>query len=432
MKIRLEYGKDGLWIDVPDRNLLAVLDRDNRPAPADPMGVIERSLEEPIGCKKLSELARGHKTACVVISDVTRPIQNHVLLPPVLRRLEEAGIGSISILIGNGLHRPMTDEEIKRSVGAEIAAKYKVHNHFGRDAAANPCIGKTRRGTPVCIDKVFLDAEFRVITGLVEPHIYAGYSGGRKAIAIGIAALDTIRAIHSPDFLEDESLRSGHIDGNAFHIEACEIAEMARAHFCVNVTMNHDRKIIGAYSGDIFASHLAAVDAVARDCVRLLPQPADIVITTNAGYPADLNLYQSPKGLQSGASIVKPGGTVIFAAELCEGLGGSEFAQLILQSQSPEHAMERLTSPGFFVIDQWGLESICKALRKAEVMLFTRGLSADVVKRCFMTPIASVEEGIKTALQKHGPDAKIAVIPKGPYVVGTINGDGINGQESLQ
>jgi len=431
MKIRLEYGKDGLWIDVPDRNLLAVLDREDRPASADPAGVIERSLDSPIGCPTLAELGRGHRSACIVISDVTRPIKNHLLLPPIIRRLEQAGLQEICILIGNGLHRPMTDAEIERSVGKEIAGRYKVHNHFGRDAARNRCVGKTRRGTPVCIDTVYLDADFRVLTGLVEPHLYAGYSGGRKAIAIGIAALDTIRAIHSPEFLEDDSLRSGNVENNAFHREACEIARMAPADFCVNVTINHERQIVGAYSGDIFASHLAAVDAVARDCVRVLPQPADIVITTNAGYPADLNLYQSPKGMQSGTSIVKPGGTVIFAAELCEGLGGKEFAQLILGAQSPDDVMRKLLSPGFFVIDQWGLESICKAMRKAEFMLYTRGLQPDIVKRCFMTPISSVEDGIQSALQKHGPDAKIAVIPKGPYVVGTVKGDGVNEKESL-
>ena len=420
MKIKLEYGKNGLWIDVPERNLMAVLDSKDKPSPADPAMVIERSLADPIGCAPLVELARGHSTACVVISDRTRPIQNDVLLPPILRQLEEAGVSDIKILIANGIHRPMTDDEIRCSVGDDVLARYRVHNHLGCDADAVAYVGSTARGTPVYLDKIYLDSSFRVITGLVEPHMYAGYSGGRKAIAIGVAGIGTVRVIHSPEFIEHDSLRAGNIDDNLFHREACEIAAMAPAQFAVNLTINHARKIVGAYSGHMTTSHEAAMEAVHNHSVQNLPEPVDIAITTNAGYPADLNLYQSPKGMQAGSSIVKPGGTVIFAAELSDGLGGKEFSEFILAAESPEHIMQMLTTPGFFVIDQWGAESILKALRKAEIMVYSEGLSPETIRGCFMTPLESVEQGIALALQKHGPDATIAVIPKGPYIVGTI------------
>ena len=448
MRIKLEYGKNGLWIDVPDRNLLAVLDRDDRPAPADQAGLVERALREPIGspepCRaapagrlrratgtSLHEAARGSRRACVVICDITRPVRNHLLLPPIIRELERAGVGEIRILIGNGLHREMTPGEIERSVGTEIAASYPVHNHLARDPQANVRVGTTSRGTPVHLDRIFVESDFRVITGLVEPHMYAGFSGGRKLIAIGVAGVETIRVIHSPLFLEDASVRAGNLTDNILHREACEIARMAPAQFAVNVTINRQREFTEAWAGDVFASHEAAADAALAECIRYAPGRPDIVITTNAGYPADLNLYQAGKGMQAGADIVKPGGTVIFAAEFCEGLGGSEFAQLMMQAESPEWIMRRLTQPGFFMIDQWGAESLIKAMRTAEIMVYTTGLPPETIGKCFLSPIASVEEGIRTALQKHGPGATIAVIPKGPYVIGAIKGDNEHGQESL-
>jgi len=420
MKIKLEYGKNGLWIDVPDRNLVAVLDLEDTRACAHPVALVERSLAEPIGSAPLARAASGRHNACVVISDLTRPIRNDILLPPILRELERAGAGDIKVLIANGLHRPMTDDEIRRSVGEAVAARYPVLNHFGRDKDAVACIGTTARGTPVYLNKIYLKSDFRVVTGLVEPHLYAGYSGGRKSIAIGVAGIDTIGVIHSPAFIEDDSLRAGSIAENIFHRESLEIAAMAPAQFCVNVTINHSREIVGVYAGDMTASHEAAMEAVKKHSVHLLPEPVDIAITSNAGYPADLNLYQAGKGMEAGSHIVKPGGTVIFAAEFCEGLGSREFSELILGAESPDAIMQKLTAPGFFVIDQWGAESIIKVLRKAEVMVYSEGLPHETIRSCFLTPIDSIENGIKTALQKHGADATIAVIPKGPYVIGAI------------
>lgn len=420
MRIKLEYGREGLWIDVPDSNLVAVLNSEDKPAAPDPAALIEESLADPIGSAPLPELARGKRSACVVITDFTRPIRNDVILPPVLAALEQAQVPEIKILIANGLHRPMTDEEILKSVGQEVAGRYPVLNHLGREKDAVDFVGKTRRGTPVHLNKTYLESDFRVITGLVEPHMYAGYSGGRKSIAIGVAGIDTVSVIHSPKFLEDDSLRAGNVRDNIFHQEAVEIAAMAPAQFCVNVTINHSREITDVFSGDMIACHEAAMEAVGKTSTQDLPEPVDIAITTNAGYPADLNLYQAGKGMQAGTNIVKPGGTVIFAAELCEGLGGKEFSELILAAESPDAIMKTLTTPGFFEIDQWGAESIIKALRKGEVMVYTQGLPPETIRQCFLTPIESVESGIKSALRKHGADATIAVIPKGPYVIGNI------------
>jgi len=427
MRIKLEYGRNGLWVDVPDRNISAVLDRTDGPAATDPAELVEQSLARPLGCAPPAELARGVRSACVVISDLTRPIKNHILLPPILRELERAGVGHITILIANGLHRPMTKDEIRQSVGESVAGRYPVLNHFARDEDSLARVGSTARGTPVYLNKIYLESDFRVITGLVEPHMYAGYSGGRKSIAIGVAGTNTISAIHSPLFLEDDTVRAGNVDDNVFHIEACEIAGMAPAQFAVNVILNHTREFVEVYAGDMTAAHEAAMNAVRKYSTRLLPEPVDIVVTSNAGYPSDLNLYQAGKGLLSGASIVKPGGTVIFAAELCEGMGGEEFAEFILAAGSPGDVMRKLMAPGFFMIDQWGVESIVKVLRKAQVMVYTQGLPRETIRSCFMTPIESVESGITTALQKHGADAKIAVIPKGPYVVANVNEDADHG-----
>ncbi|NQT19944.1 MAG: nickel-dependent lactate racemase, partial [Planctomycetes bacterium] len=345
MKIKLEYGRNGLWADVPDKNLVAVLNSKDKPAAPDPSALLAESLAHPIGSAPLADLARGKRSACVVITDLTRPIRNDILLPPILAALEHAQVPEIKILIANGIHRPMTDDEIRKAVGEEVAGRYPVLNHLGREKDAVDFVGKTKRGTPVHLNKIYLESDFRVITGLVEPHMYAGYSGGRKSIAIGVAGIDTVSVIHSPLFLEDDSLRAGNIRDNIFHREAVEIALMAPAQFCVNVTINHSREITDAFSGDMIACHEVAMEAVRKTSAQDLPELVDIAVTTNAGYPADLNLYQAGKGMLAGANLVKPGGTVIFAAEFSEGLGGKEFSKLILEAESPDGVMQTLTTP---------------------------------------------------------------------------------------
>ena len=422
MKVHLLYGTEGIDVEIPDQNLAAVLDIQPMPALDDVDARLERALAEPIGSPSLVDVCRGRESCCIVVSDVTRPVPNELMLRPILNALAATGLGkgNVAILIGTGLHRPMSREEIVESVGAEIAAEYRVENHFAKDRSTNVHLGTTPAGTPVWLDKLYVESDLKILTGLVEPHFIAGYSGGRKSICIGVAGADTIQAEHGPDFLEHESVYAGSMGENVFHHEALEIASKARADFILNITLNEEKQISGVFAGDMEAAHLEAVRYIEKFARVEVAEEADIVVTTNAGYPADINFYQSVKGMLTAREIVKPGGTIIMASRCHEHLGSEEFAELQLKTPSPEDFMRRVYEPGSFVVDQWGVEAVCKTVRKAEVLFYSDVIPDEVLAKCFVTPIASVEGGLRRALERHGPEAKVIAIPRGHYVIAEV------------
>ncbi|MDZ7331239.1 MAG: nickel-dependent lactate racemase [candidate division KSB1 bacterium] len=419
MRVKIDYGKDGLWIDVPDENLVKILKmKPSRPI-LTPTTHIAQALAAPIGSPPLAQLAQGKKTACIVICDITRPVPNKILLPPLLNTLEQNGIGRdrITILIATGIHRPNLGDELIQLVGPEIASNYRIVNHYARRNETHSYLGKTSRGTDVLVDSSYVNAELKITTGFIEPHLMAGFSGGRKLICPGISSLDTVKVMHSPKILEHPNAREGVIDGNPFHEESLEIAKMAGVDFIVNVALNEDKQIIGIFAGDLEKAHQRGVEFVREQVGDTVAEPVDIVITTSAGYPLDATFYQSIKGLTAALPIVKKGGTIILAAECREGLGSPEFSKLLRETEDVEVFMHNILKDDYFVVDQWQFEEYAKVLRKAEVYLFSAGISAEDKTKIFATPISSVEEGVKMALAKHGSSAAIAVIPKGPYIL---------------
>jgi nickel-dependent lactate racemase len=390
---------------------------------ANPEEAVAEGLGNPIGCKPLFEVARGKKTACVVVSDITRPVPNKVILPPLLRGLERAGIAgsNITLLIATGLHRPNEAAELAEMIGPEPAKKYRVVNHMGRDAATHRFLGDTPAGLPIYVDKTYLEADLKITTGLIEPHLMAGYSGGRKSILPGIASVESIRPWHGPKYIESPKAVNGNLVDNPVHEDAMAAARMAGVDFIVNVVLNEKREILGVFCGHLEAAFEEGVKLVDKVVKAPLPEPADLVITTSAGYPLDLTFYQAIKGVVGALPAVKKGGTIIMAAGLAEGLGGPEYTQLVSRFASLSDFMREVVKPDFFCIDQWQLEELDMTKRKADVYVFSRGLSKEQLKRCFVTPLNSVEEGISAALSKHGRGAKIAVIPKGPYVIPVVD-----------
>jgi nickel-dependent lactate racemase len=427
MKIHLDYDRNGLDVQVPDRNLLAVLAMNRAWPLRDPGHAVPVSLEVPIGSRPLSEIARGKRTACVVVSDITRPVPNKVILPPLLRALERAGIARshITLLIATGLHRPNEGAEIVEMLGAGIARRYRVVNHVGKDPSTHRFLGRTPTGLPIHVDKTYLDADLKITTGLIEPHLMAGYSGGRKSILPGIASVDSVRPWHSPKYIESPTAVNGNLADNLVHEEAVAAAKMAGVDFIVNVVMNEKRKVLGVFSGDLDAAFAEGVKRVDKVVKVRIPERADLVITTSAGYPLDLTYYQAIKGVVGALPAVKEGGTILMAAGLTEGLGGPEYTGLVGRFKSLADFMREVMKPDFFCIDQWQLEELDMVKRKADVWVFSRGLSRETLSRCFVTPLNSVEEGISKALAKYGPDMKIVAIPKGPYVIPVVE-DGSN------
>jgi len=419
MKTNLDYGADGLVLEVPDGCNTEVVDIKPAAALPDADQAVREALGRPAGSAPLEELARGKRAACVVVSDMTRPVPNRTLLPPILASLKRAGLERehVTILIATGLHRPMTSQEIAELLGNEIAAGYRVVNHLSRDPATNVHVGETSSGAPVWLDKTYVASDLRILTGLVEPHLMAGYSGGPKAVGIGLSTLDTIRHLHGPRIMEHPKTRAGQIQGNQLQRELHEVTNLAPPAFTVNVTLSRERQITGVFAGDMEKAHRNAIDFIESYARVKVAHEFDIVVTTNAGAPLDINFYQCVKGLHTGACIVRKGGTILMAARCPEGLGSDEFARLMVSFPSVEQAMSAIMDPKFFELDQWAVELVCQTRRKAEVLFYTEGVPAGTLSKCLVTPVPSMDEGLRMALEEHGSQAHVAIIPKGPYVV---------------
>jgi nickel-dependent lactate racemase len=422
MRVKLEYGRTGLAVDLPDDRSIRTLGYQPATPLADPDAVVRDCLAHPIGSPPLAELARGRRDACVVICDITRPVPNRTILPPVLATLEQAGIprDKILILVATGLHRATTREELIEMVGPEIVAGYRIENHDGKQLDQHTPLGDSPRGVPIWIDSRYVRADLKITTGLIEPHLMAGFSGGRKLICPGLAALETVKVWHGPAFLEDPRADCGILDGNPVHEENTWIARHAGCDFIVNVVMDDERRPLCFVAGDMEAAFLKGVEFVRGVVTATVPRPVDVVVTSSAGYPLDTTFYQSVKGMTGALPIVKQGGTIIVAASLSQGIGSPEFASLFREHPNLEVFIERILGRDYFVMDQWQLEEMAKVRRRAKVKMVSDGLPAETINGLFVESAPSVEQALAESLAEYGDDAEIVVIPKGPYVLAQV------------
>jgi nickel-dependent lactate racemase len=419
MRIILDYGRTGLEVDLPEDRIVGPLAIKAALPLADPEAAIAAALAQPIGTPSLAKLAVGRKNACILVCDITRPVPNRMILPPLLRILQEQGIArrDILILIATGLHRPNEGAELVEMLGPDIAANYRIENHHGKVLAEHDYLGTTPNGVPVYLDSRYLRADLKITTGLIEPHLMAGYSGGRKVICPGIAALETVKVWHGPKFLEHPKADCGFVEGNPVHEENTRIALMAGCDFIVNVCLDGQRRVTWAGAGHMIQAWEAGVRFV-QDVVRVpVAQACDVVVTSCAGYPLDTTWYQAIKGLTGALPIVKRGGTIVLAASLSEGLGSPEFQQLMRDNPDLKVFKERILGKDYFVMDQWQLEELAKVVERCKVKVVSDGLPAQTLRRCFVEPAASVEQAVAECLKEYGPAARVAVIPKGPYVL---------------
>ncbi len=477
MRLRLEYGRSGLEAELPDDNLVGVLTLNPAPPVPDPRAAVEEALAHPIGALPLEELARRRRDACIVVCDVTRPVPNSVLLPPMLESLERAGIPRerITILVATGTHRPNEGAELEAMLGSEVASSYRVVNHVCTDRASHVDLGiscqitddsgirglssvvrglrairgpqtgsgpeylNTRTpehppdsgpstinhqpstpsvGLPVLLDRTYCDADLKLTVGLIEPHFMAGYSGGRKLIMPGLAALETVQAWHSPRFLEHPNASMGVVDGNPVHEEALRIARMVPPDLILDVTLDERNRITGVFAGEMEAAWRTGVAAAERAAHAPVPEPVDVVVTTCAGYPLDATFYQAVKGMVGALPILRPGGSIIIAASCSEGIGGQDFTRTLLETEDLCRFREDIQRSDWrFIPDQWEVEELAKAVSRADVYCVCDGIAPETLARCFVTPVETVEQGVHAALAKLGAHATIAAIPKGPYVI---------------
>ena len=419
MNITLDYHKTGLEVRVPDENLAAVLNMRETPPLDDPVAETREALRRPVAGPPLEELARGRRNACVVVSDITRPVPHDIILPPLLECLERSGISpeDITLLVATGLHAPMNEDQLRETLTGAVVDRYPVVNHVARNREEQAHLGTTSTGIPIRVDRRYVESDLKVLTGLIEAHFMAGYSGGRKLVAPGLVGVETIEHLHGPKILEHPNATTGVLDGNPLHEAALEIARRAGVDFILNVSMDEDRRVTGVFAGELDQAHRYGVGHVDGMVVATVEEPVDIVVTSSAGYPLDTTFYQAVKGMVGVLDILREGGSIVIAAGCADGIGSAEFEGLLRKTTDIDAFIDWIQKPGVFTIDQWEIEELVKALKKGRIYLYTEGLSDDDVRDCLVEPVPSVEAGIARALDRHGAVATIAVVPRGPYVI---------------
>lgn len=445
--VSLQYGKDFVSFEVPRAS--DVLRADTLPPLSDVGGEVRRGLSCPIGTKPLSEIVRGKKTAAVVVSDNTRPVPykgENGILRPIVESLKDNGVGSIKVIIACGTHRPMDDAEIEFMLGRDVlcADGVEILNHVATDDDMLRCIGSTDRTPRVTINKHYLDADVKILTGLVEPHFMAGYSGGRKSVCPGISGLDVTYGFHSAKILDEQGSRSLHLEGNPCHEESLRIAKMAGVDFIVNVTVDHDKKANGVFCGHLEKAHHAAIDHLNRFATVGIDRPYDVVIT-QAG-EVGVNHYQCAKAVVEASKIVRPGGKVILLAKLTDPdcIGGDHYKKSLvhLKRLGPEKFRKVIHSDEWeFIPEQWQVQMWCRSfiqLGAAENLLicaprlheYDGGLLCET-NVCSMFPKRSGEEEMAyasrlvseslEAISSSSSETDVLVLPDGPYSVPIAN-----------
>jgi len=380
---------------------------------------IKKSLELPAGSRKLNEVARGRKDAVIVISDITRYIPYHTFLPLMLSELEVGGIkpGRVSFLVATGCHRPATLEEINKILGKEIARRYRVLNHGAFDHDGLVHLGKTRKGTPIWVNKFYVRSDLKILTGLIEPHFMGGFSGGRKAICPGISGYDTVKIVHSPRFLESVNARNGVLRNNPFHQEVTEVAEKAGSDFIVNVTLNKKKNVTGIFCGNYRTAFSNGCRFCREQTSVFFRKRVDLAVTTGGGYPLDLTFYQTIKGIVTAGEVVKDGGTVLAISGMKEGLGSENFISLMKKYRGSESFLELYFKPVNFTLDQWQIEELLKVTRRATVCLYSRNRPPELIENLGVKIVRDLEGFLSPFFSGN---ASIGLLPEGPFVLPKI------------
>jgi len=421
MRIELAFGKTGLAAELPDTLRYQFLEARSAVALDDGIAALEAAMDAPIGTAPLVELAQGKKTAAISVCDITRPAPNRMVLPPLLARLEQGGITreNTTVLIATGLHRPATEEEIREIIGPDLYGKIRVVNHHAKVLSEHTYLGDTSTGTPVHIDSRFIDADLHITLGFIEPHLMLGFSGGRKLIAPGLAAQETIKVLHSPKFMRDKRAVEGSVEDNPLHRELIEISRIARHDFLVDVSLTRDRKIAQVFAGHPEQAHRRGMEFVGKVMLERIEEPVDGVITTSAGYPLDLTFYQTVKGITAASHIVKPGGRILVVSACTEGAGAPEFCEMLERFPTPQAFLDHVADNPV-VVDQWQLEKLALVCRDKELLFHVPGLEARYQDKLWGRTFADVNDAVAAALAGLPSGARIAVIPEGPYVLARV------------
>ena len=424
MHIKLAYGRSGLTVTLPDT--VDVLAPRFLPGLPNEPEALRGALRAPIGSPPLAELVKPGDGVVVVHTDITRATPNDRILPVLLDELETAGIAQENITLINGLgtHRLQTEAELRAMLSDRIVEGYRCLQHDCRDEANLVSLGETSLGHPVRINRFYLEADVRILTGFIEPHFFAGFSGGPKAVIPSLAGAESVFTNHGLELIAHPKAAWGVLQGNPIWEEMCEVALRTTPAFLLNVSLNVNRQITGIFAGDMLAAHAQGCAFVRENAMRAVDKPYDIVITTNSGYPLDQNLYQSVKGMSAANQIVRPGGSILIATACEDGLPDhGRYAALLAEAGSPQGVIAMISKPGFCAQDQWQVQIQAQIQRRADVYVYSGGLTDVQIERALFIPCRNIEKTVSQLQEKYGSQARICVIPEGPQTIPYLRGE---------
>jgi len=416
MKVNLAYGQGQLTVELPmDRT--TVIEPSHTEGLADERAAVLAALDQPIGARPLREWIKPGDRVCILFTDITRATPNERLIPWLLDYLRDVKREQVTLLNQLGTHRPNTTVELERMLTPAVVQNYRVVNHEPENPAALVQLGTTRDGTPALINKQVVEADVRIITGFIEPHFFAGFSGGIKGLVPGVAGLKTVMSNHGAKNIGDPKSTFGVTIGNPLWEDLRDMALRVGASFLLNVSLNEAREITGVFAGDILGAHQVGCEFVRKSAMQKFDAPFDVVVTTNSGYPLDMNLYQGVKGMSAGARVVKQGGTLILAAECREGVpAGSPLDQLLRSAASPEEILALLNTPGFVRPEQWQAHIQALVQRRAKVLVHS-SLPDEVIQAAHLTPCHDISATVRELVHANANGARIAVLPQGPLTI---------------
>ena len=418
VRVCLDYGETGLTIDFEAEWDVTIVEPRRRPALADPAGALAEALRRPRKSPRLRELARSRRKIGIIFSDITRAAPHRRILPAVLAELGDIPGRDIILFNALGTHRPNTEAELRAMLGDDLADSRRIIQNDAFDTATQVSLGTTSCGHEIRINAELAGCDLKILTGFIEPHLFAGFSGGGKAVMPGMAGQKTVLGNHDARMIADPNATWGVTRGNPIWEEIREVAAAAGDLFLVNVALDREKAVTGVFAGDLDEAHAAGCAFVRETAMVPLPRPFDIVITTNSGYPLDLNLYQAVKGLSAAARIVRPGGALILASECRDGIPAhGMFGRLLANAGSPGRLLETINAPGFLEQDQWQAQILARILVQADVYVKSDGLSDEELRRSMLVPCPRIETTVTDLVRKYGPGSSIAVLPQGPLTI---------------
>jgi len=423
MKLRLDYGTDGLAVEVPGERATVIEPVFLPPAP-NPGNVLRQALRSPAGKPPLRDLVRPGQKIGISVCDITRAQPRQLMLEALFSEIPDLRMEDVTVFIATGTHRRNSNDEIERMLGREIAQRCRIVCHNARDNDSLVHAGNTSTGVKVLLNREWVNSDFKITTGFVEPHFFAGFSGGPKMVAPGLAGLETVLELHNVARIGHPNATWGITEGNPVHDDVREIARMTGVDFALDVTLNRDQKITSAFAGDLLQEHAAACIEARKNAMRAVDRPFDVVVTTNSGYPLDQNLYQAVKGMSAAAKVVKSGGTIICAAECRDGIPNhGAYGEILASGSSPRELLAMIETPGYSRPDQWQVQIQAQIQLKANVFVKADCLSEKQIRDAHFAPVSDVSAAVEAALRSAGSSATLCVLPHGPQTIPYLRGE---------